>query len=354
MIRMTYQEGSGDLATSNKTTNTMKFLVKVLILLLFLAFIAYYLRASFGDIFQQLGQTSLRLLIIVTSLGMGYLFLEGKMLKETVAPFSQTFTTWNGMMASCYTAFYRLITFGTGTIFAEINFYHRKQMTVSQSVGVAILRFIFFKISTLTIAIIALSLSFRELYATSPSFFWVLIMSILINAALSVGLLLAALSIKLQIGLMSLCNRFLKNEKVRAMVDRGNIQINALRRMLHETMQNKTVLYKVYFWSIGKILAWFIIPYACLVSDYPEINVFWTIGLISFVTVIAGVIPTPAGIGSFDFAYLVVFSALVGTVDAASSLLLYRYATFLIPFLVGLIYVVSTNGFVKREPKKIE
>lgn len=80
-------------------------------------------------------------------------------------------------------------------------------------------------------------------------------MSILINAALSVGLLLAALSIKLQIGLMSLCNRFLKNEKARAMVDRGNIQINALRRMLHETMQNKTVLYKVYFWSIVKILA---------------------------------------------------------------------------------------------------
>ena len=72
-------------------------------------------------------------------------------------------------------------------------------------------------------------------------------MSILINAALSGGLLLAALSIKLQIGLMSLCNRFLKNEKARAMVDRGNIQINALRRMLHETMQNKTVLYKVYF-----------------------------------------------------------------------------------------------------------
>ena len=29
---MTYQEGSGDLATSNKTTNTMKFLVKVLML----------------------------------------------------------------------------------------------------------------------------------------------------------------------------------------------------------------------------------------------------------------------------------------------------------------------------------
>ena len=50
-------------------------------------------------------------------------------------------------------------------------------------------------------------------------------MSILINAALSGGLLLAALSIKLQIGLMSLCNRFLKNDKARAVVDRGNIQI---------------------------------------------------------------------------------------------------------------------------------
>lgn len=330
----------------------MKFIFKLFLLITLLAFLGYYLRASFSDIFKELGETSLWLLMLVTALGIAYQYLEGKMVKETIAPFSKTFTTINGMMASCYAAFYRVITFGTGTIFAEINFYHRKKLTLSQSVGIAILRFILFKVASLTIALIALIVSFKDLYQFSPSFVWVLIIGILINIALSGGLLIAALSIKLQISLVNVCHRFLKNEKAREAVDRGNLQINALRKMLHEMMGNKSVLFKVYFWSLVRILVWFIIPYVCLRDNHPDLNFFLTVSLISFITVIAGVIPTPAGIGSFEFVYLIVFRELVGTVDAASSLLLYRYSTFLIPFLIGLIYVVATNGFVKLKNAK--
>lgn len=354
MMFIERMEVGESMAIAKKRKDSIKYLFKLLILITLLAFLGYYLRASFGDIFEELGETSLGLLILVTILGIGYQYLEGKMVKETIAPFSKTFTTINGMMASCYTAFYRVVTFGTGTIFAEINFYHRKKLTISESVGAAILRFILFKVSSLTVALIALIFSFNELYRASPRFVWVLLVCIVINSALSGGLLLAALSIRLQIGLVILCHRLFKNEKARAMVDRGNLQVNALRRTLHEMMENKSVLFEIYFWSLAKVLVWFIIPYVCLVNNHPNLNFFVTIALISFVTVIAGVIPTPAGIGSFEFVYLVVFRELVGTVDAASSLLLYRFSTFLIPFLIGLVYVVATNGFVKLKSSKTE
>ena len=56
--------------------------------------------------------------------------------------------------------------------------------------------------------------------------------------------------------------------------------------------------------------------------------------------ILSGVIPTPAGIGSFEFVYMLLFGPMVGTVDAASSMLLYRFATFIWPFVIGFVYVI--------------
>lgn len=327
--------------TSFKRNLSAKFIFKIVILFSLLGFFSYYLRASFNDVFQELGEISLWLLLLLTGLGILYQYFEGKMVRGTIKPFSKSFTTFDGAMAAAYSAFYRIITFGAGTIFAEINFYHRKKLTISQSVGAAIFRFILFKVSSLTIATIALIFSFHDLYQLSPTFVWVLLVCMLINFVICALILLAALSIPLQVFLVNRCHRFFKNEKVRQKIDQGNLQINALRRTLHEVMEDISVLIEIYLWSLVKILVWFIIPYICLIQEHPNLNFFLTISLISFVTIISGVIPTPAGIGSFEFVYLIMFRSLVGTIDAASSLLLYRYATLLIPFVTGVIYVAT-------------
>ncbi|MHC5267675.1 lysylphosphatidylglycerol synthase transmembrane domain-containing protein [Enterococcus sp. LJL98] len=332
-----------------KNKNLLKVLAKGCLLVGLLGILGYYLRASFGDIFTELGQTSPWLFLSLIVLGFFYQYLEGKMVKGTIKPFSKTFTTFDGAMAAAYSAFYRVVTFGAGTIFAEINFYHRKKLTISESVGAAILRFILFKVSSLSVALIALVYSFNDLYQLSPKFVWVLIICIFINAGLSGILLSAALSLPLQVGVVTLCHRLIKKEKYRALVDRGNIQINALRRMLHKIMASRRVLFEIYFWSIAKALIWFIIPYVCLVDNHPDLHPLLAVALISFVTVISGVIPTPAGIGSFEFVYLIMFRPLVGTVDAASSLLLYRFTTFLMPFLIGLLYVVATSRLFRQK-----
>ncbi len=56
---------------------------------------------------------------------------------------------------------------------------------------------------------------------------------------------------------------------------------------------------------------------------------------------LSGVIPTPAGIGSFEFVYLLLFRPVVGTVDAFSSILFYRFSSFILQFIYGFVYVIA-------------
>lgn len=319
---------------------TLKSFIKPIIFLFLIGFFIEYLWSSFDAIFLELLETSVWLIFAICFLGLAYQLVEGKMVKTTVQVTNKPFRSFDGMMASCYAAFYRVVTFGAGTWIAEINFYHRKKLTISEGLGVSVFRFMLFKTAASFLAILFLILENRFF---SQRVIWVVIACIAINLIINAVILLAALSMPLQVLFVTLCDRWIKNPTWREKVDQINIQINALRSMTNELMHKKRLLVEMLFWGIVKALIWFIIPYICLKPDYPDFNFFTSLALISFVTVISGVVPTPGGIGSFEVSYMVLFSPYVGKIDAASSLLLYRFATFLLPFIIGGSYVFFTR-----------
>ena len=61
----------------------------------------------------------------------------------------------------------------------------------------------------------------------------------------------------------------------------------------------------------------------------------------SLAVMIAAVIPTPAGIGSSEVMLIALFTGIVGSETAGAAALLYRFATFVFPFLLGVIYAVG-------------
>ena len=106
---------------------------------------------------------------------------------------------------------------------------------------------------------------------------------------------------------------------------------------------------RIYLWNMLKLVFWYVLPYLILIENHPKIDFLLTISFISFAVVLSGVIPTPAGIGSFEFVYLLLFRPVVGTVDAVSSLLLYRFSSFILPFLYGFVYVIAERRRVIKE-----
>lgn len=109
---------------------------------------------------------------------------------------------------------------------------------------------------------------------------------------------------------------------------------------------------------MAKLAAWYFLPYFILVQDYPNIDIWLTVALISFTVILGGILPAPGGIGGIEFVYVLLFRNVVGRVDAVSSLLLYRYATYLLPFLIGMVYVLfnkqkEINHEIKEAKKEV-
>ncbi len=158
-----------------------------------------------------------------------------------------------------------------------------------------------------------------------------------------------SISLNVQIFFVSLSNKLFKSERLRKWVDTCNQQIYSLRETVQTIIQDRTALLRIYLWNMLKLVFWYVLPYLILIENHPKIDFLLTISFISFAVVLSGVIPTPAGIGSFEFVYLLLFRPVVGTVDAVSSLLLYRFSSFILPFLYGFVYVIAERRRVIKE-----
>jgi len=332
-----------------------KFILNILALVLIFGIMFYLIKNSLSDILAELKETTLIVLVGVVFLGISYQFFEGWSIRSIVTGFSKKFRIFDGMLTSFYVAFYRVITFGMGTLISEINFYNRKGLKVSQGMGVAALHMIMYKGAILTYAIFALIIQFSLFYEHASKMIPLILLGMVMTGVIISFFLVISISLKLQVGFVMLCHRFLKTKKMRDFVDRCNIQIYSLRETVSSVLKDRTALVKIYLLNLLKLSMWYLIPYVCLVDNHPDIDFLLVFSLISFTLILAGVLPSPAGIGAFEFVYLFLFSPLVGTVDAVSSMLLYRFASYILPFLLGFVGVlVDRKNAISNELEELK
>jgi uncharacterized protein (TIRG00374 family) len=318
-----------------------KIFINIALLIAVVGVIIYIMDNSLSDIFAQLAETSWSVIFAIILLGIGYQLVEGRSIKEIVQYFNKDFTTIDGFFTSCYVAFYRVISFGTGTLLSEIYFYKKKGSAVSQGVGMTALHMIMYKAAVIFLAIVGLIIQFSLFYENAPTMIPFIFAGIILTLIIIAVLLILSSSLNLQIGLIIFANRYFKRPKLRAWVDSCNLQIYSLRETVQTIMQDRSALLRIFGWNVAKLLFWYIIPYVILVVQHPDIDFLLVVSFTSFAVILSGVIPTPAGIGPFEFVYLLLFKPLVGNVDAVASVLLYRFASFVLPFLIGMGYVVA-------------
>ena len=80
------------------------------------------------------------------------------------------------------------------------------------------------------------------------------------------------------------------------------------------------------------------IPFWCIrILGLPEIGFWEAQALASIMVLIAGVLPNVAGMGPTELAFMQLFSACIGRVEATAALILYRVVTYFFPFLISII-----------------
>ncbi|MBV7390319.1 MULTISPECIES: lysylphosphatidylglycerol synthase transmembrane domain-containing protein [Enterococcus] len=321
-------------------TGKSKLILNVSLFAAIIGVIIFVVRDSLSDIFLELADTSLPVLAGVTLLGFLSLLVEGFTVKNIVAEYNPEFTLCDGFFSSAYMSFYRVITFGTGTIVSEVLFYHKKDLKFSQGTGVVALRMVVYKVALSAVAVVFLFLKGNELSQQINHGIIYVVIGLVVTLAIVGVLLLFSLSINAQVLFVIITNRLFKRQKLRDLIDKVNMQFYSLRDTIQTFFNHKETVIKVFLSTLVKLGVWYTIPYFILSSESKDLNLLLIVALISFTVILGGILPAPGGIGGFEFVYVLLFSSVVGRVEAVSSLLLYRYATYLMPFLIGMVYVL--------------
>lgn len=338
-----------------KKESNKKIFINIFLFAVIIFLVIFVIRDSLSEIFVELLATPGPILAGVTLIGVVSLLVEGYTIKNIVCEYNPDFTVMDGFFASAYATFYRVVTFGTGSIVSEVVFYHRKGLKYSQGTGVVALRMVIYKLALTAWALFFLFQAKDRLNQMINGGFWLVIAGVAITAVVIVLLLTLSISLNAQVVLIVIANRLFKNQRLRNLVDKLNMQIYSLRDTIASFIANRQVVGKVFCASMVKLACWYSLPYFILSNQKNDLDFLLSVALISFTVILGGVLPAPGGIGGFEFVYVLLFSKVIGRVDAVSSLLLYRYATYLMPFLIGMVYVlVNKQKEINLEIKQVK
>lgn len=315
----------------------LKIIANVCLLIFMGGLIIYLLRHSFHHILKQIIKTNPLVLGIIVLFGLCYLWLEGRNISLMCRSFQKKFTTRDGFFAACYSAFYRVVSLGSGTMIAEVLFYRQKKIATTKAAGITMIHMIFYKLSVLLFGLISFLVNWPIFQHTSWYQLLFSIAALVLTAAIILFLLFLSLNVHFHSWLIKKSHQLVKKKKWRDKLDNFHNQIISLRLTVQTILQNKTLLYQLCFLNILKLIVWYSIPFLVL-SESHQLSYYTVFSYLALVVAFSGVIPTPAGLGSFEFIYLWLFKPLVGTVDAVSSMLLYRFVTYFLPFFIGMIY----------------
>lgn len=223
-----------------------KLILNILLFVVMIGIIIFVIRDSLSDIFTELGKTSLPVLIGVTGLGIVSQIIEGYTIKNIAGEFNPDFTIRDGFFASAYSTFYRVITFGTGSIVAEVIYYHKKDLKYSEGTGSSALRMITYKMALIVWGVFFLIVKSDAIQdVIANGIFWVLA-GMLVTLLIMAILLLLSLNINAQVVLVLICNRIFKRQKLRDIVDKVNNQVYSLRGAIQTFIRDRKAVIRVF------------------------------------------------------------------------------------------------------------
>lgn len=190
---------------------TIKLILNSVFLCLILAILVYLVRQSFASIVEELLHTKLALVIGLIVLGLAYQLIEGVLIKLIIR--RPHFSVVDGIFTSLYVAFYRVVTFGAGTFISEVAFYHKKKISYSESVGLAMFRLMLYKLTLVVYAVFSLLLFGSILYTTQSKAFWFVLLGSIMTLSIVALLLLLTFSQTIQAWNTKLAKQILRKPK---------------------------------------------------------------------------------------------------------------------------------------------
>lgn len=334
-------------------------------ILLLLAVAAAFYRDSWQEIREGIRQITFRQLLNCILFSLASYCLEGMtiacMMSMAGTGSKSAFSVKRGTAIAYLCEFYRLITLGSGAGFAEIYYLHKSGIETGTATVLTMFQYVCKRIAVLLLGgagFAALCAGCRMPACRGLVQEYAMFMAA--GCALSVGVIVAFTGVAVSDKIAGAILKFLdwtgvKVPSLEKKVCGWREQIILLNRSSRDILRQKRTIARVILLQIGKLLLFYCIPAYLLSSKLEKCDIvvdavrqgFFTdetstgwavcILLMAVVYMLSGVIPAPSGAGSLEFVFLIFFSRFVETQAAIPAVLVFRFATWVVPFVTGSI-----------------
>lgn len=313
--------------------------MKFIVLLLIIIITCIIGRDSFVPVITQVFKTPFPIVFITCMVSLGYFIFEGINLWRLSLRYNPSFTLWEGIGCAFYACFYRTITMGSASFAAGMYYLNRKGVPLANTLSLITVQYVSLKIAIAIFTGCCLLFDFDYMHSAYGDYFPYIIAGFFLTLLITVVLILICSFRPLHTFLLYLGNKLNRSGKYTEKLNTLTREFESLREGTFFLMKDFTSIVFLIVRNLIRLLFWYTLP--CFLFGNHSFSEFChTISITSLVTALAGVIPSPAGIGSTEFLFTAFFSPVYGTTLAVSSMLLYRFATFIFPFLVGIMVVM--------------
>ena len=313
-----------------------KWMIRAVLLLLLIVSLHFY-KDSLQSIFAGIRQVTWMELCISILFSLSAYLLEGVTIFCMMSMVIPCAKAGNGVFIAFVCEFYRLTTLGSGSGIAEIHYLTEKKIEAGKAATLTMIQYVIKRIAIMLFGVIGFLFLYHNKRTQLLCRKYMIFMGAgcLVTMAVIVLFLCVALSSRLTIAVLRLLDRIsLKFPSKAEVFQKWKEQITLLNQSGRNILGQKRKIICALLVQIGKLALFYSIP-AYFFYGKTNLMVSECIWLMAVAFMLAGVIPTPSGAVSLEFVFLLFFTEFVDYNVAVPAILIFRFATWICPALIG-------------------
>ncbi len=322
----------------------------ILMILLFTVAALYLtIRDFVSEILTLLQSIRMEWLMVVIATALLYHVIIAIILTQLTRMSNPAYKYRQGFVNVLIAAFFHGITpSATGGQFAQIYVFNKQKVSLSDAASVLWLDFIVYQSTMVATVLFLILLRFGYFFDQHSPFFIFVLFGFLINATIIFGLWgLARLprlhnwvfSRGIDIGIKL---RLVKDrEKSVAFMEE---QVDRFQIEKAKISNHKPLIFKIVLLNIARLLFYYFLPFVAIKSlGIPLLEGFgWldVMALAAFVSMINAFIPIPGASGGTEATFILMFTSILGYINASATMIIWRMSNFYLIMLIGSITFV--------------
>ena len=330
---------------SDTTKKRLKFAGNLLFVCLLLGILYYSFRDSMGDMLTELAGVSPQVVLSLFLTVILYHICEGHITWLIVHKTHPEYPRWKGFCNAFYCSFYKTATLGSGSGIAGIYYLNKAGIPVPNATGMYFFQYIVHKVSMAFFSMLLFLVTYGFIHASFADYQGYILLGFA-GVCVIAGVLLAVATVPwMQTAWNLLANHLrAKHPSWEEKLTGAGHKLAQLQAESRSLLKDPLLLLRLFLCNLLKFTTWYLIPWMVFRSSTTESLPFTALQCFSLTALsqsLAGIIPTPAGIGSVEAVFVLLFRRLLPEAKALSAVVLYRFDTMLLPCAIGAFFVLG-------------